>query len=81
VGDDRSRMIVFCAVAVALTLLAMVGYTTWAVHNEEHQWCTVIELVVKAAPPKGPPGKNPSRAYLQALHAAFTERAEELGCT
>lgn len=47
----------------------------------EQRLCATFELLAKDQPPAGSAATNPSRAYLQELHARLGEVPGELGCT
>jgi hypothetical protein len=74
------RPVLLAIVALVASIACMLAYTTYAIQSSERQWCGVIDLITAQKAPAGNPGKNPSRAYLQALERAFNERSEQLGC-
>ncbi len=46
----------------------------------ERKICATLGSLAELHPPAGDPVANPSRAYLQGLHAKFTELGADLGC-
>lgn len=46
----------------------------------EAKLCTTLGKLAGLRPPPGDPRANPSRAYLQAQHAALAELGTDLGC-
>lgn len=46
----------------------------------EHKICTTLDALAQDKPPAGNPATNPSRGYLQDLHAQFIALAVDLGC-
>lgn len=71
------------ALAVASILLALAlnaGFTLWAVETSQHHWCATLNLLYTEKPPPGNAAANPSRAYLQDLHARFADLRSNLGC-
>jgi hypothetical protein len=46
----------------------------------EGKLCAALDRLYTEKPPAGNPVTNPSRAYLQDLHARFAEIRADLGC-
>jgi hypothetical protein len=46
----------------------------------EHKICSTLGGLAALRPPAGNPVTNPSRAYLQGLHAKFEALGTDLGC-
>lgn len=77
-----------------LSLIISMGDLFWNAHqvnasraanhhqNEvtQRKICTAVIALAVLQPPAGDPAANPSRAYLQGLHARFTAISSALGC-
>lgn len=70
-------LIIFCFLAFAG---GTVAYVTWSVSVSEHKWCSVMDLLVQAPPPKGASPSNPSRQYDVQLSKDFHALKSGLGC-
>lgn len=46
----------------------------------EAKLCTSLGRLAALAPPAGPPGTNPSRAYLQQQHDVLAQLGPDVGC-
>jgi type II secretory pathway pseudopilin PulG len=46
----------------------------------EAKLCTSLERLAGLEPPPGPPGDNPSRAYLAQQHQVLAELGPDVGC-
>lgn len=81
------------AAGAALTLAMALGwsYTTYAIRTSQAaqekvgqavniKICHTLQLLASDQPPAGNPANNPSRAYLQRLHADLAQLAGDLGC-
>ena len=74
------RAIALAVASILLALALTAGFTYWAVTTSQHHWCATLNLLYTEKPPPGPAASNPSRAYLQDLHARFADLRSSLGC-
>ena len=74
------RAITLAVASILLALALNAGFTLWAVETSQHHWCATLDLLYTEKPPPGPAARNPSRAYLQDLHARFADLRSSLGC-
>ncbi len=77
-GPGRAIAVAIVSVVLAVSLNA--GFTLWAVQTSQRHWCATLDLLYTEKPPPGNPAANPSRAYLQDLHARFSDLRDSLGC-
>lgn len=75
------RAIALVLVSVLLAVALNAGFTYWAVTTSQRHWCATLDLLYTEKPPPGNAAANPSRAYLQDLHARFADLRTSLGCT
>jgi hypothetical protein len=81
--------------AAAVTVFALIGlnflltasYENHAQAAQQHagqivesKLCVTLGSLAAEQPPPGNPAANPSRAYLQDLHARFIDLDRDLGC-
>jgi hypothetical protein len=81
----------FIAAGLVIAIALNAAYTTWAISSSqaaqrrqgisvEHKICATLQRLTALKPPAGDPGKNPSRAYEDDLHATLDQLGPDLGC-
>ena len=74
------RAIIYLFIVSFLLAGAALVLSIRQVSKSDHQWCATLDLLYPEKPPAGNAAANPSRAYLQDLHARFADLRSSLGC-
>jgi hypothetical protein len=90
-NGSQVRVIWVISLCIAAAIFLNGLFTVWSIRNYQNaqqaqgviidrKLCADVSTMSNIKPPAGPPSTNPSRAYEQAEHRAWSGLRDALGC-